>query len=302
MIGRFCESLSVERGASASTLENYRRILTGLSNYSKKPLESLETEDIRKFLAARAGAGISPRTLALIQSALRQYYGYLLEEGAITHNPMGGIEAPRLGRRLPKILTLEDVEALFAAIDTYPPPQGQRLRALMEILYAAGLRVSELVGLPLGALSRHQPLLRVIGKGNKERIVPMTPAAVAAIQDYMDVREAFLPKGHLAAQKFMFPGTGKSGHLTRQMFHLMLKDLGGVAGIPAARLSPHVIRHAFATHLLNNGADLRSVQKMLGHSDISTTEIYTHVMEDRLRSLVNDHHPLADMSQSDIKR
>jgi len=296
MIERFCEMLVVERGVSKSTVENYSRILNSLQNHLKsKKIDSLSSEDIRGYLKAREAAGTSPRTIALTLSGLRQFYGYLMEEEAITTNPMGVIESPRLGRRLPKILSPEEVEALFEAIQTYDSPQLERLQAMMEILYAAGLRVTELVSLPLAALDRHQPLLRVIGKGNKERIVPLTSSAVTAIREYGEVRAAFMPQATVAnnAARFLFPGTGKSGHLTRQMFHKMLKELGARAGIPAGKLSPHVIRHAFATHLLNNGADLRSVQKMLGHSDISTTEIYTHVMEERLKSLVFDHHPLS---------
>ena len=290
----FLESLSAERGASASTRENYQRTLSQFHTFLKTKLpEQATTEDIRAFFEHRQSQGISARTSAMNLSALRQFYHFLMMEGAIKQDPTAVIDTPKIGQALPKILTMEEVDALFEALDQLDGSQQYRMRAMLEILYAGGLRVSELVALPMAALVRNKPLLLVRGKGDKERMVPITDSAVEAIEQYKERARS----DYLFGQKrspFLFPSRGKSGHLTRQMFHKMLKDLAVIAGVNPDKLSPHVVRHAFATHLLNNGADLRSVQKMLGHANISTTEIYTHVMEERLKSLVFDHHPLAN--------
>ncbi len=295
MIDAFIEMLVVERGASKATVENYRRVLRYFQDFLKdKKLESVTAQDVRQFLVHRINKGIGAKTNAMNLSALRQFYGYLSQEKIIPEDPTAIVESPRLGVRLPKIITEEEVEKLFGALNATEGKEGLRLRALLEIIYAAGLRVSELVSLPVSALARQQPVLTVRGKGNKERLVPLTSSAVQSIKAYMEVRDQFIPGGK--SSPFLFPSSAKSGHLTRQRFNQLLNDLAVQACIDPRKISPHVLRHAFATHLLNNGADLRAVQKMLGHADISTTEIYTHVMSERLKSLVFEHHPLTEGS------
>jgi integrase/recombinase XerD len=218
----------------------------------------------------------------------------LLTEGRRGDDPCASIDSPRQGRPLPKLLSEQEVEALLAVAHEKDGPEGIRLAALLEILYATGLRVSELVGLPAAALGRDPRFLIVRGKGDKERMVPLGEEAHRALLAYRRVRDRFLgdnaPRG---AEKWLFPSRGGDGHLTRQRLAQMLKGLALEAGIAAERVSPHVLRHCFATHLLDHGADLRSVQQMLGHADISTTQIYTHVLASRLKALVHDHHPLA---------
>jgi integrase/recombinase XerD len=291
----FLESLLAERGVSRATLAAYRQDLTGFCSFlKKKPPETATAEDVAGYAKAQTRAGMDPRTLARRFSALRQFYRFLLTESHCTEDPTGKLERPKAGQRLPGVLSEAEVLKLLEVVREDPSPEGLRLVALVEILYATGLRVSELVTLPLGAIGRERRLIRVKGKGGKERIVPLTPPALESLVAYMAVREHFSGK---KANKYLFPSASATGALTRQRFAQMLKELAVKAGIYPSRLSPHKLRHAFATHLLDHGADLRSVQKLLGHADISTTQIYTHVASARLKQAI-EKHPLARKRKS----
>lgn len=297
LIALFLDMMTVDRAAAANTLRNYGRDLERFSDFLLTRKESLTTagaDDISAFLETLAADGLAASTAALKCSALRQFYAFLYEEGHRADNPAAAIDRPRTKRPLPKILTAEEVRRLVEAL-TAQDAKALRLRAMIELLYGAGLRVSELVSLPLAAASAG-PAILVKGKGGKERLVPVGGAARRALDAYLPARPEFLSAladGAKAASPWLFPSRGKSGHVTAARFAQMLKDLAGFAGLAPERVSPHVLRHAFATHLLAGGADLRSVQAMLGHADITTTEIYTHVAQDRLRNLVFKAHPLA---------
>ncbi|RKQ68320.1 site-specific tyrosine recombinase XerD [Oceanibaculum indicum] len=290
----FLEMLVAERGIAANTLQAYRRDLEDFTDFltrRKRSTDAASTADIRDYMAGLSRAGMAASTSARRLSALRQFHKFLHAEGFREDNPCTVVDAPRRSRPLPKILSEAEVEKLLDAASALPGPEGARMLALLELLYASGLRVSELVGLPLAAVTRDTGMLIVRGKGGKERMVPLTEAAIRAVAAYREDRDAFLKEGQKSP--FLFPSRGESGHLTRHRFAQMLKELAISAGIDHEKVSPHVLRHAFATHLLDHGADLRSVQQMLGHADISTTQIYTHVVEERLRRLVEQHHPLA---------
>ncbi len=284
--------LSAERGASPNTLEAYRRDLLDFStSLGATPVEEAGTEAIRGYLAGQSARGMAARTLARRLSALRQFYRFLFAEGLRADNPASGIDSPRQGRSLPKVLNEAEVEALLDAARARAGAEGLRLRALIEVLYATGLRISELVTLPLSAVARDPRVLIVRGKGGKERMIPLGEEARAALVAYRGARRGYLKPG--AESAWLFPSRGRDGHLTRHRVAQLLKELAIEAGIPPSKVSPHVLRHAFASHLLDHGADLRAVQQMLGHADISTTQIYTHVLNERLKSLVAEHHPLA---------
>jgi integrase/recombinase XerD len=294
--------LAAERGAARNTLEAYERDLKAYAAFlapRKTAPEDAGVEDIRAFLGRLARAGMAPRTAARRLSALRQFYRFLLTEGLRADDPSAGVDSPRQGRPLPKILSEAEVGSLLDAAHAGNGPEALRLAALVELLYASGLRVSELVGLRLAAAQRDQRLLIVQGKGGKERMVPLSPAARRALAAYLEVRDHFLAtrgKGAKAvkvASPWLFPSRAAEGHITRHRVAQLLKELAVQAGLAATKVSPHVLRHAFASHLLDHGADLRSLQKMLGHADISTTQIYTHVLGERLKSLVQEHHPHA---------
>ena len=294
----FLEMLAAERGAAANTLAAYRRDLVDfLAFAAARGVGDLGTDAalLRAYLARLAGAGFAPRTQARRLSALRQYHRFLVVEEYRDDDPTSTLESPRLGRQLPKVLDQQDVEALLAAARQWQGAEGRRLVALLELLYATGMRVSELVGLPVAAVSRDRSLVTIRGKGGKERLVPLGHAAADALAEYAEARDNFLPSagGRIGDSRWLFPSRGAAGHLTRQRFGQLLKQLAADAGIDRRRLSPHVLRHAFATHLLEGGADLLSVQKMLGHADVSTTQIYTHVTGERLRALVQEKHPLS---------
>lgn len=293
LIEAFLEMMAVERAAAANTLKNYGRDLERFCSFIKKRNETLETagaNDVAAWLEALERQGLAASTAALKTTALKQFYQFLYTEGYRADNPTASIERPKTRRPLPKILTREEVTALFEAAEADESPKGLRLTAMLEILYAGGLRVSELVGLPLSAMRKGERLLIIRGKGGKERLAPLTERAVAAVEAYLDRRADFMKSD---ASPFLFPSRGKEGHITTARFAQMLKDLAVKAGVMPSKISPHVLRHAFATHLLDGGADLRSVQQMLGHADITTTQIYTHVAQDRLRDLVMTKHPLA---------
>jgi integrase/recombinase XerD len=251
---------------------------------------------LRDYIGAMAARSLAPRSVARRLSALRQFFRFLISAGDRADDPTADLDPPRLGRPLPKILSRGEVETLIAAAGDWPGEEGVRLRLIVELLYATGLRVSELVGLPLEAVRRDPRFLVVRGKGGKERIVPLSEPARRALADYLGVRSGFVPQaaaGGPKAERWLFPSRGGAGHLTRQRCGQLLKEVALKAGIDPALLSPHVLRHAFASHLLDGGADLRSVQQMLGHADIATTQIYTHVQGERLRRLVETAHPLA---------
>ncbi|GGD04999.1 tyrosine recombinase XerD [Aquisalinus flavus] len=301
----FLEMMLVERGASARTIRNYGRDLDRVAAFlrrRRKNLFNAQTDDIRAYIEGLKASGIAAATQALCVSALRQFYAFLYGEKLRADNPMETVDRPKTVRPLPKVLSGEQVDALLqAASDAVSGAQDEverakalRLLAMLEILYATGLRVSELVGLPKSAIREGQPFLCVIGKGDKERLVPLSDPAMAAARQWLEAGwRHTVPDAGGAFQRWLFPSRGKTGHLTAARFAQLLKDLAVAAGVPPAGVSPHVLRHAFATHLLEGGADLRAVQQMLGHADITTTQIYTHVQQARLRKLVLEKHPLA---------
>jgi integrase/recombinase XerD len=290
----FLEMLAAERGAAALTIVAYGRDLGHAAAHLAEHGSSLERariEDLRRYIIALAKAELSPRTLARRLSALRQFYRFLVVDGVRRDDPTAGLDGPRLGRPLPRTLAQEDVERLIAAAEPEASAEGTRLRCLLELLYATGLRVSELVRLPLAAARPDARVLLVRGKGGKERLVPLGAPARAALADYRAKRSQFLREGDTSP--WLFPSRSTPGHLTRRRVGQLLKELAIAAGLEPGRVSPHVLRHAFASHMVDHGADLRSVQEMLGHADIATTQIYTHVETDRLKRLVETHHPLA---------
>ncbi|HEX2580644.1 MAG TPA: site-specific tyrosine recombinase XerD [Dongiaceae bacterium] len=287
----FLEMLAAERNAAPATRAAYgqdlRELLVFLERSGLTPRTAQEAT-IKGFLSRLHHGGRDPRTIRRKISTFRQFFLFLLAEKRRADNPMAGIEAPRLGRKLPKILSREQIGALIAATARMPPGERVRLDAMVELLYASGLRVSELVGLPLSAVKPGQPFLRVTGKGNKERIVPLNETAAGKLAAYLEVRARFLSRDR--PSPYLFPSRG--GHVTRQRFGQLLKELARAAGLAERTLSPHVIRHCFASHLLEGGADLRALQKMLGHADIATTQIYTHVTTERLHETLDAAHPL----------
>jgi integrase/recombinase XerD len=293
----FLEMMAVERGASVHTLDAYGRDLAMLSDWlGTVPLERADTEALRGFLRDQTARGMAPRTAARRRATLRRFYAFLAAEGLRPDNPADVLDAPRRDRPLPKLLSEAEVDRLLAAARAWEGAHGLRASALLELVYAAGLRVSELVALPLAAVARDPAVLLIRGKGDKDRMVPIGEPARDAVKAYLPVRETFLAAKGVArtrGQRFLFPSRAGAGHLTRDGFAKMLTELAVRAGVPPGRVSPHVLRHAFATHLLAHGADLRGVQAMLGHADISTTQIYTHVLDARARALVAGHHPLA---------
>jgi integrase/recombinase XerD len=303
LIELFLDMLAAERGAATNTLTAYRNDLEDLSAHLRAKRTNLiaaDTQKLRGFLAELTERGFKASSLGRRLSAVRQFYRFLYAEGHRGDDPAAVLEGPKRGRTLPKVLSVADIDALLnearrQAEDTGAAPlvrlRAARLLCLLEIVYATGLRVSELMTLPASAARRDQRMLVVRGKGGKERLVPLNQAARRAMADYLTLRAE---AGRASESKWLFPSFGEQGHLTRQHFARELKALGSACGISPARLSPHVLRHAFASHLLHNGADLRVVQTLLGHADISTTQIYTHVLEDRLKSLVRDLHPLTD--------
>ncbi len=303
LVELFLDMLAAERGAGENTLTAYRNDLDDLSAHLRaagRTIANATTDDLRDFIANLSERGFKASSLARRLSAVRQIYKFLYAEGKRSDDPSTVLEGPKRARTLPKVLSIADVDALLknarANSENAKQPPAQRLRAarllcLLEVVYATGLRVSELVTLPASAARRDQRMLVVRGKGGKERLVPLNAKAKRAMSDYL---ELCATSERDAKSKWLFPSFGVQGHLTRQHFARELKALGQACGIRADRLSPHVLRHAFASHLLHNGADLRVVQTLLGHSDISTTQIYTHVLEERLKSLVRDLHPLAE--------
>lgn len=290
LIDRFCDAVWLEQGLSQHTISAYRSDLAGLERFlthRKTDLLRATREDLLSYLEYRRAARAKSRTAARLLSTMRRFYRYLVREERLSQDPTALLESPKLERPLPKTLTEEQVERLLAAPDD-TAPEGLRDRAMLETLYATGLRVSELVGLSLSQLSLGQGLVRVIGKGDKERLVPLGQEAMACLQRYLDQGRAALVRRRSTDALFVSP---RGGNLTRQAFWYAIKRYAVKAGISAKHLSPHTLRHAFATHLIDHGADLRVVQMLLGHSDLSTTQIYTHVARARLQELHAKHHP-----------
>lgn len=302
LITQFLEMLEAERGASKNTIESYARDLNHLSENTTASLGDITRDHIRRYLGVLEKGGLSPRTQARKLSTLRQFYKFLYGEGLRDNNPTLSIDSPAIGHSLPKLLSEKQVSAMLdyaqAQAAEKEDLKSLRLHALVELLYATGLRVTELVSLSKVAVTSGQPYIYVRGKGDKERLVPLNMRAMEAVDRYLTLLLEADLKANLGSSQnkdnvWLFPSRGATGHLTRHRFAQLLKDLGVKVGILPSHISPHVVRHAFATHLLANGADLRAVQKMLGHSDISTTQIYTHVLEERLKSLVQQKHPLS---------
>lgn len=294
IIERFTDVIWMERGLSENTLAAYRTDLKNFVSWIAKKssaqlgdkLINADRKMIMRYLSELEQKSISTRSRARLLSSLRRFYAYLLREKKIEIDPVALIDAPKLGRSLPKTLTEEDVEALLMAPDT-STLLGLRDRVLFEVLYATGLRVSELVELQLNQVNLQQGVIRVTGKGNKERLVPLGEEAISWLTRYLEHTRADLLKGQLSDALFV---TKRGGAMTRQAFWYLIKRYATLANIEST-ISPHTLRHAFATHLLNHGADLRVVQMLLGHSDLSTTQIYTHVAKARLKSLHEHHHP-----------
>jgi integrase/recombinase XerD len=288
----FLEMLAAERGAAPLTLAAYRNDLFDLGRFLSARGVMIETADATALHAYLAAATtLAARTLARRISAMRQFYKFLVTDGIRGDDPTAGLDTPGLGRPLPKILSEPEVAGLIAAAGAWSGDEGVRLICLVELLYATGMRISELVTLPLAAAQRDPRFLVISGKGGRERVVPLSEPSRLALTAYLACRDGFLPGSR--PSRWLFPSRGRAGHLTRQRSGQLLKELAVKAGLDPGRLSPHVLRHAFASHLLDHGADLRSVQQMLGHADIATTQIYTHVLSDRLRKLVETAHPLA---------
>ena len=299
-IATFLEAQSAEQGAAANTRLAYARDLKDVAHWlgaRGSGLLSAAQSDIEAYLVACEAEGLSRATRARRLSAVRQFYRFAFEEGWRADNPAIRLKGPGRDARLPKTLSVGDVDRLIDAAHRHGRPDDRvRNTCLLELLYATGMRVSELVGLPVAAARGNPEVLLVRGKGDKERIVPLSPAARSAIAAWLRVRDAAEDAARKAgkpASRFLFPSRAKAGHLTRHRFHALIKDLAVEAGISPAKVTPHTLRHAFATHLLANGADLRVIQTLLGHADVSTTEIYTHVLEERLADLVLENHPLA---------
>ena len=308
LINLFLDMLAAEQGAGNNTLDAYRRDLTDFSEFlgpTGQGFASAETQALRDYLADLDARGFKSSSVARRLSATRHLFRFLLNERIRSDDPAAILSGPKRGRGLPKVLSISDVDRLLVHAKTQaeaPEASGllrlrtMRLYCLLEVLYATGLRVSELVALPLSASRRDARMIVVRGKGDKERLVPLNEASRQAMADYLAATETLKTekKKNAGVSKWLFPSFGESGHLTRQHFARDLKELAASAGLAPQLVSPHVLRHAFASHLLHNGADLRIVQTLLGHTDISTTQIYTHVVEERLKSLVRDLHPLAE--------
>jgi len=300
----FIESLAAERGAARNTQDAYRRDLSDYIDYlararSEPALATIDS--LRDYLGALAARGMSGATLARRVSALRQFHKFLYVDRLRADDPATALEGPRKVKSAPSVLSVAEVDRLLAVaregLDDESRPAGERLRAarlyaLLETLYASGLRVSELVSLPKSAARARDPFITIRGKGGRERLAPLSSHAKQAIAAYRALLDRQYPG--LAATPYLFPSDADAGHLTRQAFARDLKTLAAAAGLPAASVHPHALRHAFASHLLQNGADLRVVQELLGHADISTTQIYTHVLDERMRAMVRDLHPLSD--------
>lgn len=306
-VDAFLDMLTGERGAALNTRHAYERDLADVCAFLKKSAKDVvtaTTDDLKAYLVelsdrvnakSKSGGKTAVRTIARRISAMRQFYGFLVSEGKRSDDPTANIESPKQTRTLPKVLSEDEISTLIGTAQKQGGAEGLRLVALLEILYATGLRVSELVGLPLSAIGTENRFITIQGKGGRERMAPLSEPAQQALGTYLEVRNRFLTPDRSEMQgQWLFPSrTSESGHLTRQRFAQLLKELSRNAGIDSDRVSPHVLRHAFATHLLKHGADLRSVQKMLGHADIATTQIYTQIVGEQAQETVEENHPIA---------
>ena len=293
-IEAFLEMMAAERAAARNTLTAYGKDLADAQGFlagQGADLSNASAEAIEAYFADIGARGLSPATAARRRASVRQFYRFVLGEGWRADDPSRRVDAPKKGRPLPKILTRAEVDRLIAAAAAKDGAQGLRLSCMVELIYASGLRISELIGLPLAALARDPAYLIVKGKGGKERLAPLNQPARDAVKAYLPVRPAFFTKG-AKDSPWLFPSRGQGGRLTSRRFAQLLDEAAADAGVDPAKVSPHVLRHAFATHLLEGGADLRVVQTLLGHADIATTQIYTHVAQDRLREVVETKHPL----------
>ena len=302
----FLEAQAAEFGATQNTLLAYGRDLKKVSEFLETKSVSFEQADrgiVEDYLLHCDALGLAKSTRARRLSAIKQLYAFAFQEGWITSNPAIDIHGPGKDKKLPKTLSIEEVERLLSAATQTGRTHIERSRnvCLMELLYATGMRVSELVSLPLTSAKGNPDMLLVLGKGGKERLVPLSVAAKTALKTWLDIRDAEDESNRSDGKpvsRFLFPSRGKNGHLTRHSFYIKIKDIAAKANVSPSKVTPHVLRHAFATHLLQNGADLRVIQTLLGHADVSTTEIYTHVLEERLKSLVLEKHPLAKSPQT----
>ncbi|WP_184565782.1 site-specific tyrosine recombinase XerD [Sulfitobacter undariae] len=301
----FLEAQAAELGAATNTLLAYGRDLKDFDEWlarQSRTFDEVQRADVEAYLIFCDAQGLAKSTRARRLSAVKQLYRFAFEEGLRTDNPAIQISGPGHTKGLPKILSIEEVDRLLSASRSAGRTETDRQRntCLMELLYATGMRVSELVGLPVSATRGDPRLLLIMGKGGKERMVPLSPDARSALALWITLRdasEAARAAKKLPASKFLFPSRSKEGHLTRHRFYLLIKEISVAAGVDPSKVTPHTLRHAFATHLLAGGADLRAIQTMLGHADIATTEIYTHVLEARLSELVLDHHPLSETAK-----
>ncbi len=296
-IKKFLEMMIAEKGASQNTFQAYLSDLEEfqqfiLSERNVKNLESVQKNDIKQYLSYLNENKYSSKSQARKLSALHSFYIFLMSENIINKNPTSGIFSPKIGKSLPKYLSKDEIELLIQTAKKVHTARGIRLEFQMELLYATGLRVSELVSLPLKSIIKDE-FIEVMGKGSKERLVPLNKKAIKLFNEYKNIREIFIKDGETS--KFLFPSRSNSGHQTRDTFYKNLKEIAVAAGIDPAKVSPHVFRHSFASHLIAGGADLRAVQIMLGHSDIATTQIYTHIMSDRLKKAVEEKHPLSQL-------
>ena len=285
--------MSAERGASANTLEAYGRDVEEFLTYcGGMALKEISRDDVGDFVQYLGRVGRSPKTVARKLSAVREFFKFLYTEKDIKDNPAADVLTPKQEKPLPKFLSEDEIKRLIAAAKECSGPKGRQMTAMLELMYASGLRVSELVSLPENCINFDRRQVFVRGKGSKERVVPVAPAAIQAVFDYLEQRDCFIREGRRSI--WLFPSkSSRSGHISRDTFFKRLKELAVKAGIYPSRVTPHVLRHSFATHLLNHNADLRSVQKMLGHESINTTEIYTHILSDKLLETVQKLHPLA---------
>lgn len=300
-ISTFLEAQAAEQGAATNTQLAYARDLKDFSEWLDgrgAALDTMSREDIEAYLIHCDAQGLAKSTRARRLSAIKQLFRFAFEEGWREDNPAIQIKGPGRDQRLPKTLEVAEVDRLIDAARKTGRSKADRVRntCLIELLYATGMRVSELVSLPVSATRGDPRMLLILGKGNKERMVPLSPPARTALRAWLEIRDTTESDARAKGKpesRFLFPSTGKSGHLTRHRFYLLIKEFAVNGGVSPDKVSPHTLRHAFATHLLANGADLRSIQTLLGHADVATTEIYTHVLDERLKELVLEHHPLA---------
>ena len=291
-ITEFLEMMAAEKGASLNTIDAYRRDLILFRSIIAKASSQVRPDDISEYIRELSKKKFATKTILRRLSAVREFFKFLFSEGRISDNPAANTESPKREKPLPEFLTEKDVAELIAAAEKNTDIRSRRTATMLKLMYACGLRVSELVSLPENCINYEKRQLLVRGKGSKERVVPISSEALDAVSSYMEIRESFLRAGRRSV--WLFPSsTADSGHVSRFSFYNNLKKLALLTNVPVSKVHPHVLRHSFATHLLNCGADLRSVQKMLGHEDIGTTEIYTHVLSDKLAEVVREKHPLA---------